>query len=192
VAIESVLQAQVQSLIGHVRKQQSVELGGVLRDAEKIAAEIIQQAHGRSREAVRRAIAQRRRILRETTQRDAAAAATRKRRQQQQQARAALDSTWPQLEDALRERWLSASTREAWWRETVNQATRLLLTGQWSIEHPADWPENERQQALTQLASHGHRQCETRSNPELAAGLRISSENACVDSSIEGLLADRL
>jgi len=117
---------------------------------------------------------------------------TRKRQHRQQADEALLTTTWQDLREALLHRWRDPMMRRRWVEDLVNQAASVLLDRHWVVEHPVDWPAQERsalQRRLEkQLAHTPHFEIKS----TIAAGLCICAGGACVDGSADGLLRERL
>ena len=61
----------------------------------------------------------------------------------------------------------------------------------WLIEHPDGWTEAEQARFRDELNDGSDRQLQFRRRDDLSAGLRIVTEGAVVDGSLQGLMADR-
>ena len=189
---DSMLDTQVRSLVGHIRQRHSRELGKELEKARQTAARLTAQAHKDSRLAVHRAIRRSREALSRADQRTQAALSTRRRQDRQRESQALLQQAWPLLENAVRQRWQSASKRQGWWREAIEQSSRLLLGKEWIIEHATHWPEAEQREAAGLARRLGATPCTFRPDPGIVAGLRIRSGPSCCDCTDRGLLRDKL
>jgi len=163
---------------------------GELREAaEQEARALLAEAHRVARGRVHEALEQARG---EANHRLAAAEAafdTREREQLLALAAHTLRRAWPRLQAALRNRWLDAGARRDWIQAALDDALRLLPGREWQIMHPADW---DRDEAAAWLQTHPEvRVSDWRATNDCAAGLRICAASACLDASLEGLLADR-
>ena len=66
----------------------------------------------------------------------------------------------------------------------------MLLGRDWTLEHPQDWPDEERDRAIELAQERCGAKVTTRPADGLKAGLKILSGGALVDMSIPGLLAN--
>ena len=67
----------------------------------------------------------------------------------------------------------------------------MLLDRHWKIEHPADWPEQERTALGRRLEKDLGAPPVFVAQPQIAAGLRICAGPTCIDATRAGLLRAR-
>jgi hypothetical protein len=161
------------------------------------------QARGQAVAALATAQAQARAQLRATfaeerqraAQRLAAARAelqTHRRLQAQHRTEALLALAWQRLPAVLAGRWQQPDTRQAWVQAALAGACAALpATTAWTVHHPADWPEAERDRLTAAVKADGLPAPTCQATAGLAAGLKISAAGNVVDATIPGLLADR-
>ena len=95
------------------------------------------------------------------------------------------------LEKALAARWESRAARIHWAEVTVREAAEVLLGREWTLQHPLEWNEAERDEALGFAAQHCDAEIAPAAAEDLDAGLRIRSGGATVDMSVRGLMANQ-
>jgi hypothetical protein len=176
-----------------------VELITATRDAQSTA--ILEQARTQARERVRNAFQEARirahRAIEGERQRsrnllavNAARLDTHNRQHYQDAVQHLLARARHRLDAALRARWAEPDSRRQWLDHLLGLARQRLPASAWTITHPADWDAAELERW------HGDIRDATGSAPILetsdgiAAGLRIQAGGACLDGSLEGLLAD--
>lgn len=188
---DGVLGLQVDTIAAALRAYRERRCRELLREAEDQAERLQAESRAELRRRVHLAIEEERRrrelALREAESRLAAAA----RQQVQMRYQELLDKAWPLLDAELRARWSRAETRREWCRVIVADATSRLGRDNWTIEYPADLAASETRWLRELAGEHGAPEPTLRADPELAAGLRILRQNARLDGSIDGILADR-
>jgi len=116
---------------------------------------------------------------------------TQARQRAQQHAVEVIRRAWPLLGDALVARWRDPAARLAWADGVARCARDRLRTGTWTVEHPADWSADERQNFRMSLGV-GDDAVTFTADGDIAAGIRIRAAEATLDSTPQGLLVDRL
>jgi F0F1-type ATP synthase membrane subunit b/b' len=177
---------QSDSLAREVSDQLDAEAGAIVADAEREARTIVARAHDAARTRMHEAMLDlrregARRIARAEAQRD-----TEARRRAQRQAATAIAEALPMLRGALAERWTDAEQRMAWTSAIARVATARLAPGAWLVEHPAGWSEAEQRA----FAGEAGGKLDFRAADDIGAGLRISADQAVLDGTPDGLLAD--
>ena len=116
---------------------------------------------------------------------------TQRRLREQRRVAGVLRRAWPGLVQALQERWATPSGRTAWVVQQLATARQPFPPEGWVIQHPANWPATELEQANQWLRAHGVADARFEHDPRLAAGIRIVCGLNLLDASQDGLLADR-
>lgn len=179
--------ALLETLRGHV-EQRCREL----RDAaERDAAALLREARRGARVRMHQAIQAERKQSERKIQMAVAGLETVRRQRRQEKAKHLLEQGWEPLREALRRRWQEPAARRLWCRSLVEQALGALGSGDWRIEHPADWKPAELGELTHKMAERAGSEPTFAARRNLAAGLRISAAGACLDGTIDGLLADR-
>ncbi len=182
-----------QALIAVVDTYRARECERLKEDAVAEATRLLHEARQEARRRVHRAAVRERD---QATVRIRAAQAeldTRRREHEQRLGWALLQAARGSLEDALRQYWLNEDTRRQWIEAAVERAFTSLPPGHWRLRHPSDWSDVERSVIDSALASRGVEQpVDFQEDATLRAGLVISSGGTLLDSSLAGLLADKV
>lgn len=186
-ALDSDTQAQ-QHLLAVVERYREEKCAELLERADEQARQLVRQAYAEARSRAQRGIADVRLHYRHKIAAAQARQQTHMRQQRQHDNSALLASLWEPLRAAILSRWQQPGARRAWIDALLRTAAAKLLDSSWTIEHPADWPQAERDALCTRL---GEVRVSFAPQAGIAAGLRIRAGGACVDGSVEGLLKDR-
>ncbi len=182
------VEAQVRQLLQVVARHRDARCDELLGQARREAGQVIRQAHAEARSRLHQSVQD---IREERRQRFAAAEAqrqTHRRRRRQAADLLLLAAAWQPLRQALLARWTQEAVRRRWVEFLVRQASAILVATDWRIEHPRDWPEQERAALQEELAGRLGRRPDFIPREAIPAGLRICADGACVDATIEGLL----
>jgi F0F1-type ATP synthase delta subunit len=187
-----VISAQLKHLLAVVEQRRGERCQEVLDKAHEQARQVVKQAYGSERQRMHRELGDIRQKRRQQMVSVVAQRQTRKRQRRQQEDEELLTTTWLNLHEALLHRWRDSVMRQRWVEDLVNQTASVLVDRHWLIEHPFDWPAQERSalqlRLQKQLAHAPHFEVKS----AIAAGLRICAGGACVDGSADGLLRERL
>lgn len=186
-----VLAAQEGTLLALVERHRADRCAALLAQAEARRAVLLTQAHREARARMREAIRAERRRGEDRLAATRAQLQTRRRQQQHRTALLLLEQGWERLVQAVLARWQSAPERHLWVAALLHQARERLPRGAWVIEHPPGWDGAECAELLAPLEAHCGGAPQLRADARLLAGLRIRAEEACLDGSLDGLLADR-
>jgi F0F1-type ATP synthase membrane subunit b/b' len=188
---EDTVEAQMRQLLQVVARHRDERCNELLGQARREAEQVIRQAHAESRARMHQSIGS---IKEEQRQRLVAAEAqhqTRRRRRRQSVDMELLVMAWQPLRKALLARWSQEMARRQWIDGLVRQACAILVSPDWQIEHPRDWPEQERVVLQERLAGLLGRHPEFVPREEISAGMSICANGTCVDATLEGLLRDQ-
>jgi len=187
----SIVDAQLQHLLEFLGSHRDEQCTEMLTQARSEAQQEIQQAYGEARKRLHQAVLDTREQARLRLTSAAARQQTRERQLRQQQDQALLKRAWQPLHELLQQRWQEKTTRRQWIDHLLKQAAAALVDSNWQIEHPRDWPVDERDALQARLVElHGYAPI-LKGQPSISAGLRICAGDTCVDGSIAGLLRDR-
>ena len=180
---------QSDALAREIEQQLRQETTALMAKAEEEARAALAQARKTARGRVHEAITELRRegelrLARAHAQRDAEL-----RGRAQRQSAAAVAEAMPMLREALGERWRDAEARKAWIAATAQQAAKRLRRGDWQVSHPADWSAEEQQGFADAVGDADG--ITFQADKEVSAGLRIAADQATLDATPDGLLADR-
>ncbi len=188
---EGVLALQVESIISNLRHLQEERSGRMLRQAESQAQELRRAArrklYSQGREAVRDERRRREKALQMAEHRIRAEAGQR----MQVLYAGLLRDGWPALVDALEQRWSDPRARASWCDMVTEAALCVFGPSTWTIEHPPDWTDTDRERLERSLKSHGVPLPQFQLDESTNAGLRVRHDTACLDGTIDGLLAER-
>ena len=178
---------QSDALVREIEQQFAQERGAIAAGAEREARAIMAQARAVARAQVHAAIEKlreegARRLTRAQAQLDTESRV----RAQQQVAQAARDAM-PLLREALNARWRDRDGRRLWSEAVARACADRLPPGAWLVEHPRDWNESEQQQFLAVIGEPVQARFAA---GDVAAGLRVSVDQAVLDATPQGLLAD--
>ncbi len=188
----SVVDAQVQALLQLVQEHREHRCQEILEHARTEAAAVIQQAHRNARARMRRAIEEERTHTKEKVASTRAQLQTQGRQRQQRADATLLEQAWELLRARLRARWQQEEARRAWVRALVQQAHATLPAQGWQVEHPAGWRSEEALTSLREIDGDGTGAAPSfLEAPDIAAGLRIRVNDACLDGTLTGLFASR-
>jgi hypothetical protein len=179
---------QSDALAREIEQQLKDETAAILASAQKEVAATVAQARTSARGRLHEAIGELRRegetrLARAQAQLDAELRSA----AQRQSARAVAD-TLPMLREALYARWRQADAREEWTGTIARLATARLQRGAWQVAHPADWGAEEQKEFSVAVGGAG--EISFQADQELRAGLRITADQATLDATPDGLLAD--
>ena len=62
----------------------------------------------------------------------------------------------------------------------------------WLVEHPGDWTKPEQQDLLYQVNDKFTHKLAFQQASDISAGIRIVTDGATIDGSLQGLMADRI
>lgn len=187
----SVLEAQVETLLALVEQHRAERCSKLLAEAQERRQALLREAYGEARVRVHEAIVTERRRGQDKLDATRAQLETRARQQQHRTALLLLQHGWELLGQAVLQRWKSAPQRQQWVCDLLRQALQRLPRCSWVIEHPPGWELAECAEMQDQLQAHCGGMPELRADDQIDAGLRICADGACLDGTLEGLLADR-
>jgi F0F1-type ATP synthase membrane subunit b/b' len=189
--MDDAVEAQMQQLLQVVARHRDERCNELLGQARHEASQVIRQALAEARARLHESVQG---IREERRSRLAAAEAklqTRRRRRREGADLWLLAAAWQPLRKALQARWSQETARRQWIDSLVQRAGTLLVATDWQIEHPLDWPAQERASLEERLDGQLGRLPEFIPREKISAGLRICADGTCVDGTLEGLLRDQ-
>jgi len=181
---------QSDALVREIEQQLSNEAGAVIAAAEHDAHAITGQARASARRRVHAAIEE---LRREGAGRLAGAKAqleSEQRARAQRQAAQAVRDGVPLVRMELEARWRDRRDRRQWTDAVARQCVLRLRPGAWLIEHPADWSEPEQRDFTAAVGARDGIALSFGAAGDLTSGLRIRADQAMLDATPHGLLAD--
>lgn len=152
---------------------------------------ILEHAHAAARSRLREALSDQRERLDATVAEAETALVMQRRSHAQKRLAAALQASLPVLNQALCRRWRSPSARARWVEQHLKVARAVLPPTGWTIVHPPDWSQDEREEVRHRLQAQGIENPKFESDTTLSAGIRVACGPNLLDASLDGLLADR-
>lgn len=187
----SILGLQVEALLEEVKRQEGRRCQEIITTAERAARSLQEETrrelHRKRRQAVADERQRRRHALLEATSR----IETRAQSSAHARYEKVLDAAWSRLVTALEDRWRQPDSRRAWCEMLVAEASAALGGGSWTVEHPADWNADDESRLVADCDARAVPAPDFIADPGIRAGVRIRLEDACVDGTLDGLLADR-
>jgi len=183
---ESIVDAQVRAMLEGIRQDLENRRREMLAEADVQARSLLRAARRKARARVSQAVAEEREQRDRSLQKASAALASRIRRKQQDLDKEQLEIGHEALREALIERWADPDARTSWAAALLAQADALLPNSTWTIEYPSSLHAAEAARLLT---SPGKAAVEALPAEDMEAGFRLRHQDALLDMSIEGLLA---
>ena len=189
---ETILDTQTLALLRRLAREQEMRTRRAREEAAEQARDIVRRARTEARTRVHQAVLETRREQDLAVARRRAAIETRERRTRQAMLRRLLDDAWRRLPAALQTRWADAASRMAWCRSACAQARRSLLRTEWIV---VDLDPRWRDELLVVVehcfAERQSGTLEVVAVAEVGPGLRVRGGKACIDATIDGLVAAR-
>jgi hypothetical protein len=187
---DGIVRTQADALMQLLETARDAQCREVRERAGLQAAELRRAARKQARERVSRAAHEERERLDREVRMVEAEIETEQRKRARRRDMELIAAGRDTLRKALAARWEDRAERAEWAEVAVIEAGEVLLGRDWTLEHPADWGDEERDAALAFARERCGAEVAARAVDALDAGLRIRSEGALVDLSIPGLLAN--
>ncbi len=185
------LERQAQALLDLVEADRAQQCDAILAEARARARAILAEAHRNARRQARQALGDQRQLAQDRLAAARARLQNRRRLREQRRSAALLALAWENLPLALLHRWQHPAQRQSWAMHAADAARAALPRSGWTIQHPAGWPDAEREALAAQLANELDAAPEFAADAFLRAGLRLRAGHNVIDATLEGLLADR-
>ena len=184
-----IVQAQAEALKALLEQSRESQCRELREQAELQARELTRRARHQARERVSNAAHEERARLEREVRMVEAEIETEQRRRERERDLALLAAGRGALREALEARWQDRDQRLQWAVATLQEARDVLFGREWTLEHPAEWAEQERDAAI----AYAREKCDAELNAtavrDLTHGLRIRCKGALVDMSVAGLMA---
>lgn len=190
-APDTAVEAQLESLLKLVDQQRETRCRELIADAERRADELVREARHEARVRVQNAIKAERERLRTQVEATRAQIQTRTRQRRQQTALLLLERGWERLRHGLTQGWRDSLVRRAWTEAVVEQGLKVLPAAPWRIEHQSELDPAALGQLPSKIAETTGHSPTFVPDQDLEAGLRVLAAGACLDGTVEGLLANR-
>jgi len=191
-APEGVVATQIDALLELVEKHRRERCREIRERAEAQRHTLLQQAYRDARRAMHEAVVSERRRTQQKITATRAQLQTQMRQAKHKAELLLLHEGWEQLSEAVLERWKAPESRRIWIKALLKRALVALPARAWEVAHPPGCnPEEEIRcfDAVTEQCGEPPRFV---ADEQLHAGLRICAGGACLDGTLEGLLADRV
>jgi vacuolar-type H+-ATPase subunit H len=190
-ALPGILDAQVQRLRDIVEAYRKEQCDQLVNKAQQESREFIRQAYRTARRNLHEDVQLTRQRIHDSLTAARAKQHTLMMQQRHAAALSFLELCWNSLADALQARWQQPRLRREWIEKIVFTAIAVVPGREWLVEHPQDWATDDQQQ-LSELVEAGSGvRPQFRIVPGLTAGIRISTDGAVIDGSLQGVMADR-
>ena len=189
---ETILDTQTLALLRRLAREQEMRTRRAREEAAEQARDIVRRARTEARTRVHQAVLETRREQDLAVARRRAAIETRERRTRQAMLRRLLDDAWRRLPAALQTRWADAASRMAWCRSACAQARRSLLrTERIVVDLDPRWRDELLEVVEHCFAERQSGTLEVVAVAEVGPGVRVRGGKACIDATIDGLVAAR-
>jgi hypothetical protein len=179
------------ALLNLLQESGEQECAELVQKAEQKSADIRRRAFGRARERVRLAVGQARKQMAQSLARVEAEIETAQRQRILAHDSKLVAEGRDLLKLALQRRWQQTEFRKAWAAALLDAAAQVVISRDWQIDSPSDWPKEERAKII-ELAARTHGAAvEVCSCDSIDAGLRLTSGGLIVDMRVDGLMANR-
>ena len=179
---------QSDALAREIEQQLKDETAAVIAAAEQEARGTLAQARTGVRGRLHEAIAELRREGETRLARAHAQLDAELRSAAQRQSAGAVADAMPLLREALSARWREAEARKEWTGTVAQLAATRLRRGAWQVAHPADWSAEEQKEFTAAMGDADG--ITFQADKDVSAGLRITADQATLDATPNGLLAD--
>lgn len=187
----SIVDAQVQRLLEIVEAYRKLQCDTLITQAQQDSQQIISHAYQDARARLHQDIQDSREHMRSELSSARAKLHTMMMQQRHQADQRFLEQSWKLLVDKLQARWQQPKQRQEWVNKIVLNAIRMVPGKDWLIEHPQDWSKSEQKQLRSQVNDEYTGQLKFSNVAEITAGIRIVTDGAIIDGSLQGLMADR-
>ena len=189
---QGILEAQAEAMLRRLAREQEIRSRALLDHASEQADDVVSRAWREARTRIREAVAEERKSVEQALAARQAEIESSVLKKEQLAVRHVLDLAWVKLREKLEQRWEQQAARERWCRSACALALDSVLA-EYSlvIEFDPDVSSDEGETARAYLSDIGSGQVETRACPGIGPGLRIRAGRACIDATIDGLLAAR-
>jgi vacuolar-type H+-ATPase subunit E/Vma4 len=187
IEFQSIVDVQVQAMLKGIEADLTRRQEELLADARQQARMLLRNARRQARSRMSQAVAEERDQRDRSLQRAGAALASRIRRKRQALDKEQLVLGHESLRQALVDRWNDADARSEWARTLLSEAAALLSNSGWHIEFPAALDPDEASRLLEVPGSDIR--LELTPAADIEAGFRLRLDDAQLDMSVTGLLA---
>ena len=182
--------AQAKSLIDEINARTQRQSDDVLSESRTEAATIIKTAHRDARARLHNVVRRLRKSRETSLSREKARLELERILHHQKEDAQLLARGMPLVENAMRRRWEDSSARQIWIIHALEIALTFLAAGNWQIYLPPTIHEDEFSRICSGVDIVDSITLDLVSDREIKTVLRIEMDDAVVDATLEGLLAD--
>lgn len=187
----SVVSLQIETLLEELKRQEARRCQEIITAAERTARDLRDETRRELLRKRRQAVADERQRRRHALLDAASRIETREQRSAHARYEQVLEAAWPRLLAALQDRWDRAESRRRWSAMLIDEAASVLEARTWTVEHPAQWNADDESWLLEACNDRGIPSPVFLVDPDIGAGLRVRLDDACLDGTLDGLLASR-
>ena len=184
-----IVSTQAEALKELLEQSRDAECRELKERAELEARQLRRRARRKGRERVSRAAHEERARLEREVRLVEAEIETEQRRRERLRDLTLISDGHELLQAALAARWQDREQRLQWAATAMQEAREVLFEREWTLEHPADWADDERDAAVLYARERCGAEVTPRPDAQLATGLRLRARGALVDMSVAGLMA---
>jgi hypothetical protein len=188
---EGILEDQAQAMIDELRQHATARCKEVQDTARQEAQGLVRDAWRTARGRLHQAVQAERDRRTNALARASARLDTTARERAQARVSVLLTESRTVMVEELQRLWRDERTRRAWCDNLIAQGIDSLGRGGWVVEHPPDLAPEEIVVPAGDTEGRSGNEPVLRACDDIAAGLRIRTPGACLDGTIDGLLADR-
>jgi hypothetical protein len=185
------IERPVRALFRVAEDYRAEQCSALIDAADAKSRRILEHAHAAARSRLREALSDQRERLDIAIAEAETELVMQHRISAQKRLVAALAVSAPVLKQVLHRHWQSPSARAGWVEQHLKVAEAVLPPAGWTIVHPPDWPQDEREKMRQRLQARGIENPRFESDTTLSAGIRVACGPNLLDASLDGLLADR-
>ncbi|MBF0159586.1 MAG: hypothetical protein HQL58_08665 [Magnetococcales bacterium] len=181
----------LQAMLTLVEQQRQQQQSQIMTEAHQEAAAIVAAVHQQARQRMKEAIRLERRRLDQALKSAQAQQETELRRQSLDLTKRLLHKGRALLDQALVELWQIPEHRATWISALGQRASLFLPPGQWEVHYPSTLDRAELAPVMACASQSGHEPPLLQGMESIQAGLSIGCQDAWVDGTAAGLVADR-
>ncbi|WP_455200575.1 hypothetical protein [Kaarinaea lacus] len=188
----SIVDAQVQRLLEIVEAYRKQQCDALITQAKQDSQHIVRQAYREARVRMRQDIQDSREHMRNELSSARAKLHTLMMQQRHEADQRFLEQSWNLLAAKLQARWQQPKQRQAWVQKIVLNAGKMVPGKDWLVEHPKDWTSDEQKKLRSQVNNKFTGKLKFKNATDISAGIRIVTDGAVIDGSLQGLMANRI
>jgi len=181
---------QAEALITRIEAEVAEEIAKIEAAARSDAAEIVKAAYRGAARQMHDVVTGLRETERGELTRAEAEADTALRQMAQTNDLLAISEGMPMLRQALVDSWQEPHSRREWALRVLEIACLRLTPEKWQVEHPSVWSEEDAEDLALAILVRTGIAPDVVIDDTIVAGIRIRADAACLDGTIDTILAD--